>query len=311
MHHRSAGSELKRRFRKIILFLQGPRKLDVLPAGRWVIGLCIVLGLVALASGNNFLYFSVALLLGAVLVSGVLSEMSLKTAELEISIRSAHAKSPTKDQILIRNTGKRHLFDIEIGEWIEDEFHSIGLVTEVAPQQQGLGISHKIYPTRGKHLPNTFAVATTYPFGWVRKIKIFDQDDTRNSARIIWPHPISTNTELDFLNQDRNEIYITDPATPDSKQIMHKLYAKTGDLVYRQQTDFNQEPEIRNTKPVIEIRLVSSSAEQFELSISQATGRLVPYLHDRNPPLIQFEGRFYENISEALDELSTKNYTSA
>lgn len=68
------------------LWAAAPRRLRATPAGRALLAITVGCGLLALSSGNNLLFLAWGLQLGTVLVSGVLSELSLRPLGLEATL---------------------------------------------------------------------------------------------------------------------------------------------------------------------------------------------------------------------------------
>lgn len=68
------------------LWAAAPRRLRATPAGRGLLAITVGCGLLALSSGNNLLFLVWGLQLGTVLVSGVLSELSLRPLVLEATL---------------------------------------------------------------------------------------------------------------------------------------------------------------------------------------------------------------------------------
>ncbi|HEX4385918.1 MAG TPA: hypothetical protein VH083_23335, partial [Myxococcales bacterium] len=59
------------------------RRLVFTRAGRWYTALTVGIGLAAINTGNNLLFLVLGLLLASIIVSGILSEQSLKGVKLE------------------------------------------------------------------------------------------------------------------------------------------------------------------------------------------------------------------------------------
>lgn len=159
------------------------RRLEVTVAGRWYLALTIVLGVVALSSGNNGIYLIESLLLAGLILSGVLSERSVSGIRCEFHRGPALAGVPSEDWVIVHNTRKHPLFCIEIGEWRDKRFHRIAYVDTLAPGTHCRVKAGIVHPLRGKHAWDGFAVATRYPFGFARKMKIVYSPGNR----IVWP----------------------------------------------------------------------------------------------------------------------------
>lgn len=159
------------------------RRLEVTFAGYWFTLLTIALGVVALVSGNNVLYLIESLLLSAMTFSGVLSERSVAALEIELRRTHATAKSVTHDVVRVKNRGKFTLFCVEIGEWREEGFVCSAFIPRIDPKAEVLVDSKMEFSQRGKHSWKGLAIATSYPFGLAKKIRIIGGP----GERLVWP----------------------------------------------------------------------------------------------------------------------------
>lgn len=167
------------------------RRLEVTFAGYWFTLLTIALGVVALVSGNNVLYLIESLLLSAMTFSGVLSEKSVAALEVEFRRTHATAKSVTRDVIRVKNRGKFSLFCIEVGEWREEGFVCSAFIPRIDPQAEIIVDSKMEFAERGKHHWKGVAIATSYPFGLAKKIRVVGGP----GERLVWPERNSTQSQ--------------------------------------------------------------------------------------------------------------------
>ena len=80
------------------------RRLAFTRMGRWYTGLTIAIGLAATNTGNNLLFLVLGLLLASIVVSGILSEQSLKDVRVERRLPAvATAGQPALIGLLARN----------------------------------------------------------------------------------------------------------------------------------------------------------------------------------------------------------------
>ena len=80
------------------------RRLSFTRLGRWYVGLTIGIGLAAINTGNNLLFLVLGLLLSSIVVSGVLSEVSLRGVRVERRLPSAvSVGTPALVGLLARN----------------------------------------------------------------------------------------------------------------------------------------------------------------------------------------------------------------
>jgi uncharacterized protein (DUF58 family) len=168
------------------------RRLEVTFAGYWYTSLTIGLGVVALMTANNVLYLIESLLLSGMIFSGVLSERSISALEVEFRRTSAHAGSVTHDVIRVKNRSKYNLFCIEIGEWSENGFVGSAYVSRIKPRGELLVDSKMEFPRRGVHRWEGIAIATSYPFGLARKVRVLKAP----GERMIWPEKTPSQSNI-------------------------------------------------------------------------------------------------------------------
>ncbi len=159
------------------------RKLEVTFAGYWFTVLTIALGVVALMTGNNVLYLIESLLLSSMVFSGVLSEKSVSALEIEFRRTYAIARTVTHDVVRVKNKSKFPLFCVEVGEWRDDGFVCTAFIPRIEPLSEIYVDSKMEFVHRGKHHWAGLAIATSYPFGLARKIRVLNG----SGERLIWP----------------------------------------------------------------------------------------------------------------------------
>jgi uncharacterized protein (DUF58 family) len=266
------------------------RKLEVTRSGKWYIALTIALGVTALASGNNAIYLMESLLLAGLILSGVLSERQVSSVRVEFLRVQAKAADPTADWIIVRNQSKRTLFCLEIGEWKDGHFHSLAFFPKVKESETARARSEQTLASRGLYRWDGFAVATSYPFGFARKIKVVKIP----GERIVWPNAFrkrnGSYAEPVGERGHRNpEIDVVDG------EIRKYEWVDDARLILANQSDRGVGPMVRNRRPVLKepevlldlrvppgeafentIRLASSAfyrSENAELILVQSKGR--------------------------------------
>src|SRR5262249_30876909 len=87
---------------RLVRFFRPPRKLKFTREGKYYLGITLGVGFAAINTGNNLLYLLLGMLLSLMLVSGVMSELSLR--HLTVTRRL-----PVRAQV-----GRAHLVEIEV-----------------------------------------------------------------------------------------------------------------------------------------------------------------------------------------------------
>lgn len=151
------------------------RRLSFTRLGRWYTGLTIGIGLAAINTGNNLLFLVLGLLLASMIVSGILSEQSLRGVRVERRLPStATAGQPALIGLVARN-GKRRApsFSLELRERGGDVAGRGFLV--LLPAKQSGEVAYRFVPARrGLHRFEQLEVATRAPFGLFEKSRPLD-----------------------------------------------------------------------------------------------------------------------------------------
>ncbi len=163
----------RRRMRRRIL--KFPRSLSFTAEGKWFIGILLVIAVAALNTGNNLLYLVVATLLSLIIISGIMSESSLREVRTRrVSFpRRAFKDSPLIASIEIRNT-KRLLpsFSFHVREIHAPDLTSTpAYVLKLMAGETVIRTSSYTFKRRGQFTLYGHRVATRFPFGLFLKGK--------------------------------------------------------------------------------------------------------------------------------------------
>src|SRR5438477_1168217 len=151
------------------------RRLVFTRLGRWYTALTIGIGFAAINTGNNLLFLVLGLLLASIVVSGVLSEQSLKGVRVERRLpANATAGQPALVGLLARNGKPRApSFSLELRER-GGEVSGRGFLV-LLPAQQAAEVAYHFVPRRrGLHRFEQLEVATRAPFGLFEKSRPLD-----------------------------------------------------------------------------------------------------------------------------------------
>ena len=151
------------------------RRLTFTRLGRWYTALTVGIGLAAINTGNNLLFLVLGLLLASIVVSGILSEQSLRALLLERRLpASATVGQPALIGILARNQKKRApSFSLELREKGGD-IEGRGFLVVLAAGEAA-EIAYRLLPQRrGRHRFLQLEVATKAPFGLFEKSRPVD-----------------------------------------------------------------------------------------------------------------------------------------
>ncbi len=149
-------------------FFQPPRPIRPTRDGWWFLVATLALGFAAINTGNNLLYLLLSMLLGTIVVSGVLSEQSLRRLRLgRATPREIFAGRPAAVGCLLNN-GKRvrasYSLTVEVPTG-RDAPPRRFYVSKLDAGQQRLFSWEETFPRRGRHRLPEARVTTRFPFG--------------------------------------------------------------------------------------------------------------------------------------------------
>jgi uncharacterized protein (DUF58 family) len=157
--------------------LRAPRRLKVTATGRTYLVVTVGVGLGALNTGNNLLYLLLGLLLSTIILSGLLSERSLR----ELTVRRLGADATWAGEatsfrwVLQRPRG--HAFALEIRE-VSEQLEGAGRVAVLPPGEARVVRGELTAPRRGPLALTAVEVSTTWPFGLFAKSRRFEVPGT-------------------------------------------------------------------------------------------------------------------------------------
>lgn len=163
------GSRLQR-------WLTPPRTLKITAAGRVYLVVVIGVGLGALNTGNNLLYLLLGLLLSLIILSGVLSERTLK----ELAVRrvlpeACHAGEPFALRYELRRPrGESFAVTLSEADGALEGTCGVAFLDAAAPQ---VARADCTAPQRGPLRLTGVKVATSWPFGLFSKARVLPVED--------------------------------------------------------------------------------------------------------------------------------------
>lgn len=178
-----------------------PRKLVVTREGKWIIGIALLLGAAAVNTGNNLLYLMLSLVISVISVSGLLSEANLRNLEVRRRYpREVVRGEATSLRLEVWNDKKRAALHIDVGEVLdgtEDAEVRGGYVLHLEPGETGQAFAALRACRRGPILTAGLQIATSYPFGFARKARHFDDAAEFLSLPEVAPLPLPWRGAID------------------------------------------------------------------------------------------------------------------
>ncbi len=168
----NASATKPKRIRLAWKRLRPPRKLKFTREGKFFVGITLGVGFAAINTGNNLLYLLLGMLLALIIVSGLMSELSLR--DLTVVRRL-----PMRAQV-----GRPHLVEIEVFNHktrvpsyaIEVEDLRAGqpadkrcFFLKISPKSAQVAAYRRTPAKRGRDRHVGFRIATRFPFGLFEK----------------------------------------------------------------------------------------------------------------------------------------------
>ncbi|MGQ0504625.1 MAG: DUF58 domain-containing protein [Myxococcaceae bacterium] len=158
--------------------LRPPRTLTVTPIGRTYLIITVGVGLGALNTGNNLLYLLLGLMLSMVVVSGVLSEKSLRGLRIRrIASEGAFAGERFAYRWAITRE-KGSAFALRIAE-ADVALEGEGSIAHLPSGKEHIVRADLFAPKRGPVALSGVKVTTTFPLGLFAKTRIFELPGTQ------------------------------------------------------------------------------------------------------------------------------------
>ncbi|HEY5595427.1 MAG TPA: DUF58 domain-containing protein, partial [Nitrospiria bacterium] len=181
------------------------RSITFTPAGTRFILLTLAVGLAAVNTGNNLLYLILGMMLSLIIVSGILSEQSLRKISVEWRFPARiFARQPVPAEMRITN-GKRFLpsfsfrVDVESGA-------ARSVYTFKLPAGETIAFPQLTrFEKRGLRTLPPLTLRTTFPFGFFHKSLIRPQSQTVLVYPRILPMPPSLQTARARDGQDHED----------------------------------------------------------------------------------------------------------
>ncbi len=245
------------------------RLLEVSLGGRWYLFFTLALGVAAIFSGNNVIYLLESLLLSALLLSGVLSEITISRIAVTRVNGNIHATVPGEDVFMVENLGRLPLYCVELGEYRGKRREFTAFLLFLPGKAKVRVRSRQKISVRGRHRWDGLLVATSFPFGLGRKLRMVPDA----GSRLVWPTTLDPGkAESRDIASRRGELEVITgevvPAEPwqDVAHVHWPISARVGSLMAR---------PLRHTEPREEVWLdVRDPGPAMEKSISRAAGAL-------------------------------------
>ncbi len=182
MYSKREGST-KRRYRF-------PRSLKVTKLGKWYIAILLLIGITAINTGNNLLYLVVGMLLALIIISGIMSESTLRKVRVKRSLpKEIFAGIPVVASLEILNTKRLFpSYSFVVNESTQDKLVSEpAYVLKLARGEKLTRHPGYTFKRRGKVTLEGQVIETSFPFALFKKGKREDCEEALLVYPRIWP----------------------------------------------------------------------------------------------------------------------------
>jgi uncharacterized protein (DUF58 family) len=183
-------SAVRRAWSRLVARLTPRRTIRPTREGWWCLAVTVGLGLTAMNTGNNLLYLLESMVLALIIVSGVLSEQSMRGVRVEPLVPDElYAGSPCRVAARVRNTkSRRPSFSIALERPRTGE--RLAYLTRLGPGDERLVTWEETLPQRGRHRLRGVRLVTRFPFGiFVKSARAMGNEDVIVYPRRVPPPP--------------------------------------------------------------------------------------------------------------------------
>ena len=168
-------------------------------AGKIYITITLLLGGVAIFTGNNLLYVTTAVLLGCMLSSGIVGRRNIQNAQVSLQLpEEIYAGLPCTLSVTVTNqSSKRALFLIEVtvqGQRL--------LFPCLQPGESAGQTFFTTFAQRGIISLDDLELLSAYPFNFFIRYRPFES----HPYATVFPHPIRCNPDSVFLEEKQEEM---------------------------------------------------------------------------------------------------------
>ncbi|MBI5894141.1 MAG: DUF58 domain-containing protein [Deltaproteobacteria bacterium] len=240
--NRVKSSEYKKRHFKL------PRKLSFTKYGARYTVLLLIIGVAAINTGNNLLYLVVAMMMSLIVISGIMSESSIRDLYITRQLpKHIFAGRPATVQWTAKNE-KKHIpsFSIFIEEISDKGIKTDGCYFIKAAAKTTIEkTASYIFPKRGVYNLIGFKISTRFPFGLFLKSREIDSPyevivypqikSIKSIARSIEPLALHGETPEKIKGTGTQIYNIRDYAAGDDSRLIHwKSSAKAARLMSKE-----------------------------------------------------------------------------
>lgn len=156
---------------------RAPRKLKLTREGKYYLGITLGVGFAAINTGNNLLYLLLGMLLSLIVVSGVMSELSLRhlTVKRRLPLRAQVGRAHLVEIEVFNHKGRVPSYAIEVEDLRAGQpADKRCFFLKISPSSAQVAAYRRTPARRGRDHHTGFRIATRFPFGLFEKSREVD-----------------------------------------------------------------------------------------------------------------------------------------
>lgn len=166
--------------------IRPPRKLKFTREGKFFVGIALGVGFAAINTGNNLLYLLLGMLLALIIVSGLMSELSLRdlTVVRRLPLRAQVGRPHLVEIEVFNHKGRVPSYAIEVEDLRAGQpADKRCFFLKISPKSAQVAAYRRTPTKRGRDRHVGFRIATRFPFGLFEK----SREVSAEGELIIYP----------------------------------------------------------------------------------------------------------------------------
>src|SRR5271165_2916024 len=166
--------------------MKAPRRLKFTREGKFFVGITLGVGFAAINTANNLLYLLLGMLLALIVVSGLMSELSLRdlTVVRRLPLRAQVGRAHLVEIEVFNHKGKVPSYAIEVEDLRAGQpADKRCFFLKISPRSAQVAAYRRTPVKRGRDVHVGFRIATRFPFGLFEK----SREITAPGDLIIYP----------------------------------------------------------------------------------------------------------------------------
>src|SRR5215470_15548977 len=152
--------------------MRPPRRLKFTREGKFFVGITLGVGFAAINTGNNLLYLLLGMLLALIIVSGLMSELSLRdlTVVRRLPLRAQVGRPHLVEIEVFNHKGRVPSYAIEVEDLRAGQpADKRCFFLKISPKSAQVAAYRRTPTKRGRDVHVGFRIATRFPFGLFEK----------------------------------------------------------------------------------------------------------------------------------------------